>query len=407
MKKSFLTLACAILCACALPVSAHAEDKLTTQTLTTNRFGTLETKESFTLDVRSSASLSTDADCISVSGNLSATNPTDTYTIHVPERANLILYNYQKNSNAALQISLQTMTGVPIQTAVIPVTSAAIRDNLMTDFVVEPGSYQLSYSIDPNTTDTLHYQGRLVGYSATQEQSVMLGDTVFGYQPKEEIIYKEVELPRKGTLKVYGCYYDPNDYANYLVRKKENIEDIATQGCYVTLCDADKNELVEATQTEEDGHFLQYYAVKKGTYYIKLLRPTQTNMIYAIDTNFVPNGTTTNTSMSKALKLDKKYKSTLLYHGQKPQTRWCKIVLKKSRKLKVTYRYLGTNSGIRMVFCNRTGKVISTATNNISGGKYGTYFTRKSVPAGTYYVKIIAPTNEIAHMAGKISLKLK
>ena len=84
MKKSLLTFACAILCACTLPISAHAEDKLTTQTLPTDRYGTLETKESFTLDARSSTSLSTDADWISVSGNLSSSNLTDTYTIQVP-----------------------------------------------------------------------------------------------------------------------------------------------------------------------------------------------------------------------------------------------------------------------------------------------------------------------------------
>lgn len=407
MKKTFLTLACAILCACTLPISAHAEDKLTTQTLPTDHFGTLETKESFTLDVRSSASFSTETDWISVSGNLSSSNLTDTYTIQVPERANLILYSYKKTSNTDLQISLQTTTGVPIQSAVIPATSAAIQNNLMTDFVVEPGTYQLSYSTTPNATASLNYQGRLVAYSASQEASVMLGDTVFGYQPREEVVYRKVDITRKGTFTVFGCYYNLNDYAYYLLGKKNNTEEIATQGCYITLCDENKNELVEATQTNEDNQFLQYYAVKKGTYYIKIMQPVQASTIYAIDTSLTPNGTTANTSMSKALKLEKKYKHTLLYHGQKAQTRWCKIVLKKSRKLKVAYHYLGTNSGIRLVFCNKTGKVISTATKNISGGQSGTYFTKKSVPAGTYYIKILAPTNEIEHMAGKISLKLK
>ena len=407
MKKSLLTFACAILCACTLPISAHAEDKLTPQTLPTDRYGTLETKESFTLDARSSTSLSTDADWISVSGNLSSCNLTDTYTIQVPERANLILYSYKKASNTDLQVSLQTTTGVPVQSAVIPATGAAIQNNLMTDFVVEPGTYQLSYSTTPNATGSLNYQGRLVAYSASQEASVMLGDTVLGYQPKEEIVYRKVDVTRKGTLTVYGCYYNLNDYANFLLGKKKNIEDVATEGCYVTLCDANKNELVEATQTNDDNQFLQYYAVKKGTYYIKIMQPVQANTIYAIDTSFTANGTTINTSMSKALTLDKKYKHTLLYHGQKAQTRWCKIVLKKSRKLKVAYHYLGTNSGIRMVFCNKTGKVISTATKNISGGQSGTYFTKKSVPAGTYYIKILAPTKEIGHMAGKICLKLK
>ncbi|MDE7424375.1 MAG: hypothetical protein K2N51_11935 [Lachnospiraceae bacterium] len=176
-----------------------------------------------------------------------------------------------------------------------------------------------------------------IRYSAVQEETSSnwnLKKTKFRSTKNKKMYYKKINIKKDGLLKVYAQTIGEEVLWDYMLGKKIDEED---WGISVILCDKNKKEKggAEFMVIEEPAVF----AVKKGTYYIKIEGANQWHRIWS---KFTAMGCGAKTK-KKAITLTSKYKSYLLptFVKVSDSEMWFKFSVKKPKKNVLIYRISG------------------------------------------------------------------
>lgn len=405
MKKRILASICALACACTMSSPVYAKDmtsetELSTQQLDTTTMQTMSNTGSYNVTVRSDSSKMSPADFTTITGTLNATNTTDTCTITVPERSALVLYTSAAYPSASVTVDLTTQSGTALESQYLYSSSTGISEDVDDGILVEPGTYTLTYTAK-YAKDNITYTTNIAAYAADTEKNVELGVAYTNYHKSGEDVYKKVTVAKAGLLQVCAAGYS-SGFGKYLMTGDSN-------GFYMnseplTLCNSKKKAITPQKRTDQGSSYVNYYAVKAGTYYVKI--DSSVDSYYSFVTDLKAGGTTSNTSKAKAQKLGSSYKSTLMPIGGSTKTRWYKVTLKKKKKFNIYYDFYGTDGAVRLSVCNSKGKELTYA-SSIYTGRSGKLSTRKKYPKGTYYIQVTKPSTSTYTMEGFLRLKVK
>lgn len=406
MKKRILATICALACACTMSSPVYAKDlasetDLSTQQLDRSTVQTLSEKGSYNITVRSDMSKVSPADFTTITGTLNASNTIDTCTINVPERAALVMYSSALYPSAGVRIELQSQSGTLVCSQYLSSSTLENSEDMDDGILLEPGTYTLTYSVSGTVKDNITYTTNLAAYAASTEQNVEIGSGYIGFQKGGEDVYKKVTVKKSGLLAVCSYVYG-SGFGEYLMTQKDDKLYICGQS--LALCNGNKKAITEQETTLKDNYYINYYAVKAGTYYVKMKYASDN--YYALGIDFKVGGTTNNTSRSKALKLSSKYKSTLMPIGGSSKTRWYKVTLKKKKKFTIYYDFYGQDGAVQVSVCNKNGKKMTLDTT-IYSGRSGKLSTSRKYSKGTYYIKVSKPLTNSYSMEGLLDLKVK
>lgn len=406
MKKRILASICALACACTMSSPVYAKDltseaDLSTHQLDRSAIQTMSEKGNYNITVRSNSQQATQADFTTITGTLNASNLTDTCTITVPERAALILYSSATYPSTSVSIELKSQTGTSLETQYLGSSITGISEEVDDGILVEPGTYTLTYTVSSSITDNVTYTTDIVGYTASPEENVDLGTGYIGFHKAGEDVYKKVTVTKGGLLEIGAA--ECSGWGKYTMTGDAN--SFYMYGQKVTLYNSKKEPITEEASTTSTSYYTNYYAVKAGTYYVKL--SSSYDGYYTFATALKTGGITNNTSKAKAQKLSSKYKATLMPIGGSSKTRWYKVTLKKSKKIKIFYDFYGTGDcAAKITVCNSKGKKLTYA-STIYSERSGKLSTQRKYPKGTYYVQVSKPDSSSYSMEGMLYLKVK
>lgn len=399
MKKRILATICALTCACTMSSPVYAKGLIDEpQPLDTSVMQTMSDKGNYNISVCSNTQNMQPTDITAITGTLNASNLTDTCTINVPERAVLALYSSAAYPSKAVSVDLKSQSGVSLETQSLNSSTAAISEDVDDGIVVEPGTYTLTYTVDSSITDNVTYTTKIIASRAGTEENVDLGSGYVGFHKAGEDVYKKVTVKKGGLLEVGVAQY--SGWGKFLLTGDTN--GVYESGENVTLCNSNKKPITTQETTSATSGYSNFYAVKAGTYYVKISSNYDDYYIFA--TKFVAGGTTNNTSKAKAQKLSSKYKSTLMPIGGSSKTRWYKVTLKKKKRVNIAYEFYGNDGAVAVSIYNKKGKKI-TLDYTIYSGKRNVLSTATKFSKGTYYVKVSKSSNK--SMEGLLRLKLK
>lgn len=406
MKKRILASICALACACTMSSPVYAKDlasetELSTQQLDTSTMQTMSNTGSYNVTVRSDSSKMSPTDFTTITGTLNATNTTDTCTITVPEKSALVLYTSAAYPSTSVSVDLLSQSGTTLKSQYIYSSSSGISGDVDDGILVEPGTYTLTYTVSSSVKDNITYTTNIAAYAADTETNVELGAAYTNYHKSGEDVYKKVTVAKAGLLAVCGFEYS-SGFGEYLMTGDST--GIYMYGEPLTLYNSKKKAITAEKRTEQGSTYVNYYAVKAGTYYVKIT--SSYDAYYSFVTDFKAGGTTSNTSKAKAQKLGSSYKSTLLPIGGSSKTRWYKVTLKKKKKINIYYDFYGTDGAVSLYVCNSKGKELTFATS-IYTGRSGNKLSSKKFPKGTYYIKVTKPSTSTYAMEGFLRLKVK
>lgn len=400
MKKRILATICALTCACTMSSPVYAKGLIDEpQPLDTSIMQTMSDKGTYNISVCSNTQNMKSTDITAITGTLNASNLTDTCTISVPERAVLALYSSATYPSRTVSVELKSQTGVSLETQNIYSSTTGISEDVDDGIVVEPGTYTLTYTVDSGITDNVTYTTKIIASRAGTEENVDLGSGYVGFHKSGEDVYKKVTVKKGGLLEVGAALY--SGWGKFLLTGNES--GVYQSGENVTLCNSNKKPITTKTTTSSASGYSNFYAVKAGTYYVKLSSNYDDYYIFA--TKFVAGGTTNNTSKAKAQKLSSKSKSTLMPIGGSSKTRWYKVTLKKKKKFAIYYDFYGTDGAVKVSVCNSKGKKLTYDTT-IYSGRSGKLSTNKKYSKGTYYIQVSKPSSSYS-MEGFLKLKVK
>lgn len=246
-------------------------------------------------------------------------------------------------------------------------------------YVKDAGSYEVQLNMRASTATSSEEQSFrvLCGYMPAGDSTLRVGEfeyVTMNNPAKSKFTYMKVvvDKPSKLVARVYS----------YVNRK-------------VYLCDKNKKLISDGSSIVamgSKGYTVATWAVEGGTYYIRTLNDVSPMMVKATTTSVWRNGGTTKTR-AKALKVGSST-SSVIKMGMTTQEDWYKITVPKAMKVSVVLE--GSVTGWRSVAATSVGTkyvkstkatlkgLSSTAVLKLNGGK--------TVPKGTYYVKIQGPT---------------
>ncbi len=170
----------------------------------------------------------------------------------------------------------------------------------------------------------------------------------------------------------------------------------------VTLCNSKKAKLSEETYINSSKDYTTYFAVKKGTYYIK----TKSSNDYKLRYKFTAVKDTGNPSKSKATSIGKgkTAKGLVLSEDSVSKADWYKVKLTSKRKL--SFEIYGKSCDLICFEIIPASKnvILIGSTVRIYDAGGGVYSTQDSMPAGTYYIKV---TKTRKTCSGNYSIKFK
>lgn len=408
MRKKFLASICAIACVCTMSSPVYAKEltnvagvDLAALRLEDTTMQTMSEKGNYNISVCSDTSKLQETDITAITGTLNASNTTDSCTITVPERAALAIYSSAAYPSASVSIELKSQTGESLASQYLFSSTTENSTDVKDEIFVEPGTYTFTYSVNANVTGNITYNTKIMAWTAATEETVNFDTGYVGFQKAGEEVYKKVTVTKSGLLQAE--VEEMTGFGKAILA--EDKSSLAAYGEKVTLCNSKKVPITEENTTSSYNGYVNFYAVKAGTYYLKM--SSNGDNYYTLGLQFTVGGTTNNTSKAKAQKLSNKYKSTLMPIGGSTKTRWYKITLKKKKKIAFSYEYYGTgDKAVKVVVCNKKGKEITTS-SNIYGDSKNTLSTTKKYPKGTYYIKISKPDSSIYSMGGMLRLKVK
>lgn len=253
---------------------------------------------------------------------------------------------------------------------------------------LEAGQYILT--VENNADTTVNYAFAIYGYDASESGVITEKTAYVGYNNSN--VYKKIKITENGCLAVAANTFNINSLGEKTV-----------YGNTVTLCDSNKKPLSEKEYTKESQQYIQYFGVKKGTYYIKISGTGS----YTIAAQIAKKGTIPASKKSKAKKITSSNKSYVIPASNKKSTAWFKFTLKKAKKLTFTSSFVGGYSASIELYKGKKQLQKRTLWNGDSYKvKYKNLRTGKETtwPKGTYYVKVTTPKKTDN---GLIQLKIK
>ena len=245
------------------------------------------------------------------------------------------------------------------------------------------GTYYLKASVTGTATNTIALTGK--GYSYSASNRTLKNKTWTGTYPTsyQDITYYKITTPKNGYIKVEG--------------KRDG-----GYGIYVDLCNSKKKSMLSnKSYLMSSNNYTTYYAVKKGTYYLKV---SSVSDPYALRYTFTSTADQGGSSKAKATTIAKgKTKTGLVYvTDSKTKADWFKVKLtKKSKlKLKITSKH---NETLSFEVIPASSRV--TIINNTIRPEVGTstFVSKDSFVAGTYYIKVTK--NYDAKASGAYAIK--
>lgn len=188
------------------------------------------------------------------------------------------------------------------------------------------------------------------------------------------MVYHKITIPSNGYILVAGTSY--NQYGNLY-------------GLNVEFLNSKRTKLRKSTDyLNAENNIVQYYGVKRGTYYLRVRTYTSGND-YQLCYQFTKINEKSGTKKSKAVSLKKKKTvKGLMVAGEKGnKVDWYKIKL--TKKTKVRIRLDGATCGsIQLQVIPASTKVrLYNAYINVNQDAKVLSFNKK-LSAGTYYIKI-------------------
>lgn len=170
----------------------------------------------------------------------------------------------------------------------------------------------------------------------------------------------------------------------------------------VTLCNSKKANLSEQIYLSSTKDYTTYFAVKKGTYYIK----SQSADDYKLRYKFTAVKDTSNTSKSKAISIGKgkTAKGLVLSEDSTSKADWYKVKLTSKRKLSFEIKAKSCDLICFEIIPASKNVILIGSTVRIYDAGGGVYSTQDSMPAGTYYIKV---TKTRKTCSGNYSIKFK
>lgn len=198
--------------------------------------------------------------------------------------------------------------------------------------------------------------------------------------------YYKVKLTKNGYITVQGRTYE------------------TTNGkLTVELCNNKKTSLnPKKVNLTEENEFTSYYALKKGTYYIKI---SDTDRPYKVRYMFTGMSDQAGTSKAKAktLKKGKQGMGLLYLTDSKTKTDWFKVSLTKNQKLRMTITNFASTKLEYQILPASSNVTLHNAKFYPQNGT-AIFVTGDTLPKGTYYIKISKTTTKDA--SGAYSIKV-
>jgi len=215
----------------------------------------------------------------------------------------------------------------------------------------------------------------------------------------------------KNKIKVVSAVLDDNASIYYKVRVDENselsFEVTSDSEGTVTLCDSKKAKLSGMTKFKISGNAV--YAVKKGTYYIKV--SAKKGFITAqINITKASKDSGKNIKNAGILKFKKKAKQVSILVQDKNNTEyWFKFENKKNQKVCVDIQSSFTSGklDVEILSAEQKSLGVKTLDKGISQTKrlklHSTFLSNDTLAKGTYYIKIIKKDKKAT---GNVTIKV-
>ncbi len=285
-----------------------------------------------------------------------------TATINVPSKGTVILFA-AANTTATMNINSSSGYGLYLS------NNGKIRHKEY-DFSSK-GTYTITMSrtsYAANTSGRIAYFAVFInsGSASIKENQV----TAYYSQDYSNYSYTKIKISKTGYIKVQT----PSSEG---------------YGVYVTLCNSKKKAVSEENFTSEKSGVASYFAVSKGTYYIKT--KTTDGNIYNVKYSFKMVKEKSGSKKFKAvtIKPGKTVKGVLTANG-KNQTDWYKIKLTKRKAVKFTVKSYNTYNDIKIQFipASKVVRILNDTSRLYGDGKSYTLKSDGEWYPCTYYIKV-------------------
>lgn len=245
-------------------------------------------------------------------------------------------------------------------------TSSSMSDTLKVS-VPQKGTYYLEFNM--SSYSKADGMVTITPYSLSSEQKTLKNKQWAGshYYSYDTSIDHKITVTKPGYIKVEGA-----SSSGYSV--------------YVTLCNSKKAAFSDQIYLSSSKDYSTYFAVKKGTYYIK----AKSSDDYKLRYSFTEVKDSAASTKAKAVTIAKgKTKSGLiLSEDSVNKVDWYKISISKKQKLSFDVSAKSCDS-IKFEVVPASSRVILFGSTFYLYDVYaGTYGTKDSMPAGTYYIKV-------------------
>lgn len=272
-----------------------------------------------------------------------------------------------------------------------------------------------NYQIDPDTKviDTKEYYLPAAGtyylkftYQGTKEKTFAMtaaflygtdrtlseGKSLITYaDAKKRTVYYKIQTKKDGLISFSAL--------------PENGQDLLTG--HLLLCDKKKQpvSVSEYVSGSEDNNKAvhSYYAVKKGTYYLK----AKLNNSYIASYNFTKTANKAGTGLASAAKLavNGKEKKSVLYDTDALETeKWYRFRIKQSQNFTIVINSY-VNGYLKAEVCNAAGTTVKSGTTNFYTGTK-LLKTSSKWQSGIYYIRI-SKTAKSSKSSGYFSIAVK
>lgn len=295
-------------------------------------------------------------------------------TINVPAKG-MIYIVAMANTNVTM-----TIGGIN-STLSVPNSVTAVSKQFL---VQKKGTYALNIT---RSSYAANSEGRLAFYVYffNSEGSSISKDQIAGYysQSPNDPTYTKISVKSTGYIGVIA-----QESNGYFVK--------------VTLCNSKKKAVSQELYTSQTMGSIVYFAVTKGTYYIKT--SSVTGGLYDIMYKFQKVKEKSGSKKSKAvtIKAGKTVKGVLTANN-KSQSDWYKVKLSKKKTLKLLVASRNTDDDLRikLIPASKRVRVLSGGTFLLKSN-YKNIWKFKKVPAGTYYIQV---TKKNKKSSGYYSIK--
>jgi hypothetical protein len=266
-------------------------------------------------------------------------------------------------------------------------------------FCPSAGTYYLKVVLDRkyNVADAKSFTLVSV-FASNASRKLTQGKIVYSYADYEnkDIMY-QIQVKKTGVI---GFYAFANDTSSLL-------------GGNVTLYNAKKKAVSaeeyvsNSSDTSSNIKYLRaYYAVKKGTYYVKFSKTTSSLDYYFAGCSFKAVKDSSGSSKAKAAAIKigaKAKKGEVLVSDSAKKTDWYKITLKKSMAFTIDVTSY-VSGKLKMEICDSKGRTALFGTRTLTGAQHNKISTSAKWSKGTYYIKIFKSN---AKSCGYYELKIK